>query len=205
MLDYMLDNYEKLMGMVWQHLGLVIISLCSAILIVSILVVVCMYLKKFEKILLTILSIMYTIPSVSLLVILIPVTGLGFKTAIITLILYNLYLLATNILNGFHSIDSMILESAIAMGMKPYQVLLCIQIPLAKSAILTGIRLSIVSTIQVATIAAIINAGGLGTLLFDGLRTMNMIKICWGAILSALLAIGFNYLFLYFEKKIGSD
>ena len=202
MIAYMLNNYGKLLNALFAHLELVILSLIGALVIVSILVLLCMVSRRFEKILLSLLSILYTIPSVSLLAIFIPITGLGFNTAVLTLMLYNLYLLSTTILQGFHTIDSSVLESAAAMGMNPLQCLARIKLPLAKRSILTGLRLSVVSSIQTATIAAVINANGLGTLLFDGLRTMNMNKILWGSILSALLAVGFHYCFLYFEKKV---
>ena len=75
------------------------------------------------------------------------------------------------------------------MGMTTGQTLLRVQLPLAREAILSGIRLAAVSTVGIATIAASINAGGLGSILFDGLRTMNMNKILWGSILSAGLAL----------------
>ena len=82
------------------------------------------------------------------------------------------------------------------------QELFVVQVPLAKKALFAGIRLAVVSTIGIGTIAAAINAGGLGTLLFDGLRTMNMAKILWGSLLSAVLAVSVNSLLKWAEKGV---
>ena len=77
-----------------------------------------------------------------------------------------------------------------------------IRLPLSLNPLFAGLRLAAVSTIGIATIAATINAGGLGSILFDGLRSMNMYKIMWGALLSACLAIGANHLLLWLENKV---
>ena len=81
--------------------------------------------------------------------------------------------------------DPAVREAATGIGMTRMQVLTKVQVPLARKALLAGIRLAVVSTIGIGTIAASINAGGLGTLLFDGLKTMNTVKILWGSLLSA--------------------
>ncbi|MNN18525.1 Carnitine transport permease protein OpuCB [compost metagenome] len=88
------------------------------------------------------------------------------------------------------------------MGMNKMQVLFKIRVPLSKKSLFTGIRLAVVSTIGIATIAASINAGGLGAILFDGLRTMNVNKIIWGSILASGLAIVVNALLSKIEKSI---
>ena len=85
------------------------------------------------------------------------------------------------------------------------QVLLMVKVPLAKRALFAGIRLAVVSTIGIGTIASAINAGGLGTLLFDGLRTMNTVKIVWGSLLSALLAISVNAVLKWFEGRMAAE
>lgn len=75
------------------------------------------------------------------------------------------------------------------------------QIPLSRKALIAGLRIALVSTVGIATIAASINAGGLGTILFDGLRTMNTAKILWGSLLSAALAVAIDRLLLLVERK----
>ncbi|MBP3851104.1 MAG: ABC transporter permease subunit, partial [Erysipelotrichaceae bacterium] len=82
------------------------------------------------------------------------------------------------------------------------QILTKVRLPLAKQALFAGLRLAVVSTIGIGTIASAINAGGLGDLLFDGLRTMNLNKIGWGCVLSGGLAIVVNAVLKQIEKKV---
>ncbi|WKL05236.1 ABC transporter permease [Paenibacillus amylolyticus] len=126
--------------------------------------------------------------------IMIPVTGLGTTTAIIVLILYNQYILLRHFIAGLNHVDEPIIEAATGLGMSRLQILIQIRAPLAIQTLFTGLRLASVSTIGMVTIAAFINAGGLGTILYDGLRTMNIDKILWGSILSAGLALKDKYI-----------
>ncbi|MEG0376652.1 MAG: ABC transporter permease subunit, partial [Raoultibacter sp.] len=103
---------------------------------------------------------------------------------------------------GLESVDPSIIEAATGMGMNTLQILIKIRIPLSKKVLFTGIRLATVSTIGIITIAALINAGGIGTLLFDGLRTMNMVKILWGSLLAGGLAILADAVLKFIEKRL---
>ena len=145
-------------------------------------------------------SVIYSIPSLALFALLIPVLGLGEGTAIFVLVIYNQYILVRNILAAFQSIDPSIIEAGKGMGLNSYQLFLKIQMPLALPIILGGIRIAIVTTIGIATIAAVINAGGLGVILFDGLRMNYLPKILWGTIMSAGLALVANQILLYLER-----
>ena len=139
-------------------------------------------------------AITFIVELLALFALLIPVTGLGRTTAVIVLTIYNQYLLLRNFVTGIEEVDPAAVEAGFGIGMTWMQVLRKVQLPLARRAILAGIRLAVVSTVGISTIAASINAGGLGSLLFDGLRTMNMAKILWGSLLSASLAIALNTL-----------
>lgn len=192
MIEYALKYPEKLYGALGQHLVLVGVTLVLSLLLAAVLTVCAMYYKTVLNALVHLFSVVYSIPSLAMFAMLIPVTGLGTKTALIVLTLYNQYLLLRNFTAGLNGVDSAIIEAAAGMGMTTMQILLKIRLPLAKRSIFTGIRLAIVSTTGIATIAATINAGGLGTILFDGLRTLNVVKILWGTVLSAGLAIALN-------------
>ena len=133
---------------------------------------------------------------------LIPVTGLGRTSAVIVLTLYNQYLLLRNFTTGQREADPVACEAAKGIGMTDMQILTRIRIPLARKAIFAGIRLAIVSTVGIATIAASINAEGLGILLFEGLRTMNIPKILWGSVLSAGMAVLLNAVLKMVEEKM---
>ena len=192
MIEYALKYPEKLYGALGQHLMLVAVTLVLSLILAAALTVCAMYYKTVSNALVHLFSVVYSIPSLAMFAMLIPVTGLGTKTALIVLTLYNQYLLLRNFTAGLNGVDSAIIEAAAGMGMTTMQILLKIRLPLAKRSIFTGIRLAIVSTTGIATIAATINAGGLGTILFDGLRTLNLVKILWGTVLSAGLAIALN-------------
>ena len=192
MIAYASRYYDKLLSATLEHLEIVVITLLT---------VACSYSKTLSRVLLNLFSMIYSIPSLALLALLIPVTGLGRKTAIVALVIYNQYLLLRNVLAGLNGVDRGVVEAATGMGMTHLQLLWKVQVPLAKGALIAGLRIALVSTVGIATIAASINAGGLGSILFDGLRTMNVAKILWGSILSALLAILIDRLLTLVERK----
>lgn len=189
MISYVVRYYDKLLTALAEHLVLVFLTLLFSLLLATALTLLCVYVKRVESLIVGICSMIYAIPSIALFAMLIPVTGLGETTAVTVLTIYNQYLLLRNFLAGLHGVDFGITEAAAGMGMTTGQILFKVQLPLAREAILSGVRLAATSTIGIATIAASINAGGLGTILFDGLRTMNSYKILWGSILSAGLAL----------------
>lgn len=137
-------------------------------------------------------SVFQTIPSLALFGFLIPIPfigGIGRRTAIVALVLYALLPILRNTYVGLTSIDAAVLEAAEAMGMTNAQILMRVRLPLALPIILAGIRTATVITIGVATIAAAIGAGGLGTFIFRGVAMVSDAIILAGAIPAALLAI----------------
>lgn len=204
MITFFKEHPEKIITPLLQHIRLTLIVLVISILLAALLTVLSEKWKPVGYVLMQIFSIIYSIPSLALFSLLIPVTGLGTTSAVIVLVAYNQYLLLRNFITGLNEVDPAVREAARGIGMTDMQVLWKIQVPLALQSIFAGIRLAVVSTIGIGTIASAINAGGLGDLLFDGLRTMNPIKIWWGVILSAGLAILVNGILKIFENKVGS-
>ena len=194
MIDYLLQHYNGLLTALIQHLQIVGLTLFYSIILASVITLLIMGRKMISHITVTLLGAAYSIPSLALFAILIPFFGIGRNTAIVVLVLYNQFLLVRNFLAGFESIDPALIEAATGMGMPSFTVLWKIKLPLAFPVIMAGIHLAVISTIGIAVIAATINAGGIGVILFDGLRTINMIKIIWGTILAAGLAITVNLL-----------
>ena len=201
MIEYLAKHYDDLIRATLEHLQLVLLALAISLVAAGLFTILCSYSKRASGIILGLLSMVYSIPSLAMFAMMIPLTGLGQATAVIVLVIYNQYLLLRNFLAGLEGVDRGIVEAAVGIGMTPMQVLVKIKLPLAKGAFLAGIRLAMVATVGIATIAASINAGGLGIILFDGLRTMNYAKILWGSILSALLAIFIDRLLGFFEKS----
>jgi osmoprotectant transport system permease protein len=202
LLEYAINYPDKLGNALLEHIVIVVVTLIISLLLASVLTILSVYSKALSKVFIYTFSVVYSIPSLALFALLIPLTGLGQTTAIIVLVIYNQYLLLRNFIAGLNEVDPAVTEAAKGIGMSTMQVLFKIKLPLSKKAIFTGIRLATVSTIGIATIAATINAGGLGDILFEGLRTLNTYKILWGSVLAALLAIGSNALLRKIEKRI---
>lgn len=201
MIDYVVRYHGKLLDALLEHLELVIVAMFFSLLLALILTAICIYARGLSQLIVNMFSVLYSIPSLAVFSMLIPLTGLGKTTALLVLTSYNQYLLLRNFLAGLDGVDAAIVEAATGIGMTKMQVLMKIQLPLSRQALLAGVRLAAVSTIGIATIAATINAGGLGTLLFDGLRTMNVAKIVWGSLLSAGVALLINALLNLTQKR----
>ena len=202
MIAYFIEHYDLLLSAFWEHLGIVFSTLLLSIALAAVL---CWFLLNSERaanLVIQLFSQIYSIPSLALFALLIPLLGLGNKTAIPVLVLYNQYLLLRNFMTGLQNVDPGILEAGVGMGMSKWQLFYLIRLPLALPSILAGIRLAIVSTTGIATIAATIHAGGLGTVLLSGLRTMNTYKIAWGTLLCVLIALAADTLLRLVEKKI---
>lgn len=202
MIDYLLRYPDKLLKAFAEHIEIVLITLIISIILAALLTILAAYSKVASALLVTIFSMVYSIPSLALFAILVPLTGLGKTTAIIVLVLYNQYILLRNTLDGLNNVDASIIEAATGMGMNKSQLLFQVKLPLVIKPIFAGIHLAVVSTIGIATIAALINAGGIGSVLLDGLRTVNTAKILWGTLLAAGLAIIVNGVFNVIEKKL---
>lgn len=203
MIDYLLKHPDKLTDALVGHIEIVLITLGISIVLAAVLTILAVYSKTASKMLINIFAMVYSIPSLALFAILVPITGLGRVSAIIVLVLYNQYLLLRNIIDGLNNVEASIIEAATGIGMSKSQILYQVRLPLATRPIFAGIHLAVVSTIGIATIAASINAGGIGKILLDGLRTVNTAKILWGTLMSAGLAIIVNGVLNAIEKKIG--
>lgn len=209
MMNYILSQYDKLWYAFVEHLQIVGITLIISLIIALALSFLILSSRNLANAVIQALEIMYSIPSMAVFAMLVPITGLGMDSAIIALVVYNQYILVRNIVTGITGVDPVIVEAAIGMGMTRSQLMYKIQIPLALPMVLAGIRLAVISTTGIATIASMINAGGLGDIIFDGLRTTNQYKIIAGAILSAAIIViingvirGIEYIYLRKSKQI---
>jgi osmoprotectant transport system permease protein len=175
-----------------DHVGLVLIAMSIAIVIAVPLGMFIVHRPALRTFSLGVASVLQTIPSLALFGFLIPIPfigGIGPRTAIVALVLYALLPILRNTYVGLTSIDPAVLEAAEAMGMTNTQILTRVRLPLALGIILAGIRTATVITIGVATIAAAIGAGGLGTFIFRGVAMVSDAVILAGAVPAALLAI----------------
>ena len=175
-----------------DHLFLVAVALLIAIPLSVGLGILAVQRPRLRAAALTVANVFQTIPSLALFGFLIPIPflgGVGKRTAIVALVLYALLPILRNTVVGLSEVDPAVIEAATAMGMTDMQILWRVRMPLGLSTLLAGIRTATVITIGIATIAAAIGAGGLGTFIFRGVAMVSDSVILAGAIPAAALAL----------------
>src|SRR5437870_10139359 len=204
MLDFLKSNWSDILAHIAQHVWLVFISIAIAVVIALPVGVLITRKKSLRSPILGIANVMQTIPSLALFGFLIPlpfIGGIGPRTAIVALVFYALLPIIRNTVTGILGVDTAVREAAVAMGMTDRQVLFKVELPLAMSVILTGVRVAVVITIGVAIIAAEVGAGGLGEYIFRGLRMAETRLLLAGAVPSALMALIADFGFSAIERR----
>lgn len=203
--QFFLGHQREIAGATAEHLVLVLVSMGIAIAIGVPLGMFIVKRRKLRVFAFGAASVLQTIPSLALFGFLIPLPflgGIGKRTAIIALVLYALLPILRNTFVGLTGIDPAVLEAAEAMGMTDSQILWRVRLPLSLSVIMAGIRTATVITIGIATIAAAIGAGGLGTFIFRGVAMVSDAVILAGAIPAALLALIADGLLALLERRL---
>lgn len=189
---------------VWQHLVLSISAVLIGLAIALVFGILCARRPRLYAFALTVTNIIFVIPSLALFALLIPFVGLGMKPALIGLSSYCLLILLRNVVIGLCGVPSDVLDAADGMGYSPWQRLFRIELPLALPLIVSGARIALVTVIGIATVAAFIDGGGLGTIILIGIDQEYPEKILVGGILTALLAIIFDFVLTRAEKALVS-
>jgi osmoprotectant transport system permease protein len=187
---------------VWQHLLLSVTSVLIGLAIALVLGIICARRPRLYAVALTVSNIIFVIPSLALLALLIPFLGLGMEPAIVGLSSYCLLILLRNIVTGLRGVSPDVLDAADGMGYSKWQRLFRIELPLAMPLILSGSRIALVTTIGIATIAAFIDGGGLGTIILIGIDQEYAEKILVGGLLTALLAVFFDLVLTRAERLL---
>lgn len=203
--QFLKNNWPELLVLTREHIVLVIISTGFAVILGLPLGVVLTRKRSLRAPVLGFANIMQTVPSLALFGLLLPVPfigGIGARTAIVALALYALLPVIRNTVTGILGIDRKLIEAATAIGMTGWQRLRLVELPLAMPVILAGIRVAVVISVGVATVAAAIGAGGLGTYIFRGLRQNDNNLLISGALASAILALLCDLALGQFEKSI---
>ncbi len=185
-----------------DHLGLVAASLAAAIAVALPLGVLAAKRPRAGAIVLAFVGVLQTIPTLALLVFMIPLLGIGAPPAVAALFLYGLLPIVRNVHAGLHDIPSALRESAEALGLPPAQRLWWIELPLASRSILAGIKTSAVINVGTATLGALIGAGGFGQAILTGIRLDDLGLILEGALPAALLALAVQGAFDLGERWI---
>lgn len=191
-LEFILRSREQVLQLTLEHLWLVGLSTMFATLLGVPLGIAISHRVRFSKPVLASANIIQTIPSLALFAFLLPMPWLGERAdrlAILALTLYALLPIIRNTYTGIRGVDPTVIEAGRGMGLTEAQLLFRVELPLAMSVILSGVRIAIVISVGLATIAAAIGAGGLGEFIFRGLAMVDNKVILAGAVPAALLAI----------------
>jgi osmoprotectant transport system permease protein len=199
-MTYILDNPAIVWAALLRHVQITGIALAVALLIALPVGALVARYRVLAVPVMGLLGVLYTVPSLALIILLVPVFGLNSTSVGIALIVYMQVILVRNTVVGLQSIDPLVAEASLAMGLNAWQRWWRVQLPLALPFILAGVRIAAVVGIGIATIGAKFNAGGLGTLLFEGIaQTGRYDKIWAGAISVGALALAVNGALLALE------
>ncbi|MEO5951278.1 MAG: ABC transporter permease, partial [Chloroflexia bacterium] len=201
-MDYLFNSFDRVWPRLVEHLYLSGISLGIAVVIALPLGLLLSRQPKLATPVLTVLGIIYTIPSFALFAFLVtvPFIGIGAPTAIVALTAYALVVLVRNTMVAFNGVDKSVKDAAVGMGMNSRQVLTKIELPLAMPVIVAGLRIGALSTVGLTTIAAWVGGLGLGQLLKDGIN--NEQKLFAGIICIAAIAIMTDLLFRLLARTV---
>jgi osmoprotectant transport system permease protein len=203
--NFIAQNRNQIADLTLEHLWLVGVATLLAVAVGIPLGILITRKPRLQKPVIATANIIQTIPSLALFGFLLPAPWIGDRAgrlAILALMLYALLPLIRNTFTGIKGVDRAVIEAARGMGLTDRQLLFQVELPLAASVILAGVRVAIVTSIGLATIAAAIGAGGLGELIFRGLAMVNNAVILAGAIPAALMALAADTLLGWLENRL---
>ena len=200
--DYLVDQRVAIGRAVVEHLQLTVLTVLLGLLVAALLAAVALRSGRLRPVISASTAALYTVPSVALFALLVPVTGLSRATALIPLVAYTLVVLVSAILDGFDQVPPDVEEAAEAIGLSVRRRVLGVRIPLALPIIINGLRVATVTTVGLVTLAAIVGQGGLGRLILDGLRRAFWTPLTTGALLSIVLALVLDAVFVLLERRL---
>ncbi|MCR5856314.1 ABC transporter permease [Mesorhizobium sp. J428] len=195
-------NLGLILDAAGQHLVLSFLSVLIGGIVALILGIISARRPRLYAFFLTVAGIIFVIPSLALFAFLIPVMGLGMKPAITGLSSYCVLILLRNVVTGLRNVPDELLDAADGMGFSRWQRLIRVELPLALPLIVSGVRIALVTVIGIATIAAFIDAGGLGSIILAGIDQNFPEKIIVGGGLTALIAIFFDTVMTWLERRL---
>ncbi|GIO15653.1 glycine betaine/carnitine/choline transport system permease protein OpuCB [Cohnella xylanilytica] len=195
-------DWSILLQKIQEHIYLSVVSVLLACLIAVPIGIYLTTRKRLANTVITAVSVIQTIPSLALFGFMIPLLGIGTRPAVIALTLYALFPILQNTYVGISGVNPALIEAGKGVGMTRWQILRLVQLPIARSVIMAGVRLVAVQTISMATIATYIAAGGLGDIITRGISMINTAVILEGAIPVSLLVIVVNLLLLGLNRAL---
>lgn len=202
MLEYLSDNSAEIMHQIAVHLEVSLIALLVAVVIGVPLGYIASKSEKSEKIVSLPFNILRVVPSLALLILLIPIIGTGIKPAVIALAILAIPPVLLNTIVGFRQVPDFMVESARGIGLTEKQVLKHIRIPMALPMIFAGVRTGLIEAVASATLAAKIGAGGLGEIIFTGLGLNRTDLLLIGGIAVAILSLCCGLIFDLITRRV---
>ena len=200
--DFVLNNWAQISDLTLEHIRLTFTAVLISIVVGVPMGILISYIKQLSKPILGIANVIQAVPSLALLGLSIPLLGIGTLPAVVMVVIYSLLPIIKNTYIGIENIDPLTIEAARGIGLTNTQRLFKIRIPLALPVIMGGIRISAVTAVGLMTMAAFIGAGGLGYLIFSGIRTVSNEQILAGAIPACILAIVVDWVIGMVEKVV---
>jgi len=204
-MDFLLYFFERREIVLSSTLRHIEVSLIAVVLSVAIAVPLGILITRYRKmahVVVNSANIGQTVPSLAILGMVIPILGIGLKPAVFALVLRGVLPIINNTYSGIVNVDRSVIEAGRGMGMKNRQILTLVELPLSFPVIMAGIRTATVLSISVATLAALIGAGGLGDLIFQGIVMADRNLLLTGSIPTAILAIAADLILGGVEKRL---
>lgn len=200
--QYLSDYRPQLVSATWQHLWITLVSVALGFVVAVPLALLARRFRRLESSILAVTTGIYTIPSLALFPLIVPLTGLSPTTVIVGLTLYSLTILVRNTLEGLRAVPAEVRESAIGMGFSPARMLFRVEFPLALPVVMAGLRIATVSTVALTTVGAIVAYGGLGNLLFDGVASDFKAEILAASVICVALAFALDAVLVLTQRLL---
>lgn len=199
---YYSSRADDLVQALLQHLGIVVASVLLGLALAFPLALLARRYRRVEGWVVGATTAVYTIPSLALFSLLVPLTGLGVETVVLGLGLYSLTILVRGMLDGFRGVPGEVRESAAGMGYGAGRLLFRVELPLAVPTIMGSLRVATVSTVALTTVGAILDEGGLGDLLVEGQLSNFKAQVLATSVLCVLLAIALDLLLVGAQRVL---
>lgn len=201
-MKWVANNWDQILVALYEHVVIAATSLAIAFVLSLAIGIVAARSDRAFRWSIALSGFLYTIPTLAFLALLIPVVGLGRTNAIICMVAFSLMILIRNIATGIREVPADVVDAARGMGMSASEILTRVELPLAAPIIVAGLRIAAVTVISVAVVAAYVNAGGLGTLIFSGISNDHAPKIWAGGIAACLLAVATDLSLARIERML---
>ena len=200
--DWVGRNLDQIIDRTWQHLGLTAISVLLGLVISVGLAVVALRWRWTYPPITWVTGLLYTIPSLALFALLVPIVGLNATNAVIALTSYTLLIIIRNLVAGIDGVPAAVMEAADGMGYTRQGRFWRMEVPLALPAIIAGLRIATVTTVGLVTVTAVLGLGGYGFFILRGLNTFFWTQILVGVVLSVVLATLLDVGFVWLERLL---